>query len=150
MKYFRPVLKGLGFPPMRAVNMSSKECFSKNSCSLCCWRTSSPDSRSWPTRHSRCSCPPCASNMHTARSSVGTLASFKGFNVFDCLFLINGTAFPGFPESKVGNFLSAYNKHCKSHVQAVAVDKPPPNLEAQMLQKNRQSSKFNSLRRRRN
>lgn len=26
MKYFRPFLKGLVFPPMRAVNMSSKEC----------------------------------------------------------------------------------------------------------------------------
>lgn len=73
--------------------------------------------------------------MCTAHSSVGTLASFKGFNVFDCLFLIDGTAFPGFPESKVGNFLSAYNKHRKSHVQAIAVDKPPPNLDAQMLQK---------------
>lgn len=85
--------------------------------------------------------------MRTERSSVGMLASFKGFNVFDCLFLIDGTAFPGFPESKVGNFLSAYNKHRKSHVQAVAVDKPPPNLEAHA--KNRQGSKSNSLRRRR-
>ena len=119
MKYPKPLLKGKGSPLTTAVNISSKQYLSENKCFLCCWQTSSPDNGPQPTCHSRCSCPPCASNICMACSSLGTTVSCKGSKVLLSFFIMAGTAFPGLPRKQetlhdyfIFIVLASYQKPC--------------------------------------